>query len=207
MCTLKPGDTARRFSECSSRSSSRRRLLDFFSPSAAVGGNIDCGVEARDVHPRLMFSAVIGGPLDADMIGESMLISSLIAEDSARGKLGGGGVWAKRWFQKPWLIELRFVFNEPKAPNSPLVVELSRLMLISLSSSGTPSRGPSSPGTVGRRPGEECAVPEGRSISTSFSRTCRMISASRRVSLSTGAASSNNSALIRPNCRDLGCSS
>jgi hypothetical protein len=39
-----------------------------------------------------MFSAVMGGPFDADMIGESMLMSSLIAEDSARGKLGGGGV-------------------------------------------------------------------------------------------------------------------
>jgi hypothetical protein len=66
--------------------------LDFLRPSAAVGGNIDCGVDARDVHPKLIFSAVMAGPFDADMIGESMLMSSLIADDSARAKLGGGGV-------------------------------------------------------------------------------------------------------------------
>src|SRR5690242_17705573 len=54
LCTLNPGDTARRFNECSSKSSSRRRLLDFFNPSAAVGGFIDCGVDAREVQPRLM---------------------------------------------------------------------------------------------------------------------------------------------------------
>lgn len=36
--TLTPGETARRLIELTSRSSSRRRLLDFFRPSAAEGG-------------------------------------------------------------------------------------------------------------------------------------------------------------------------
>jgi hypothetical protein len=158
LCTLRPGDTARRLSECSSKSSSRRRLLDFFSPSAAVGGFIDCGVEAREVQFRLTLWSGAGMPLPlfANTVGESMFMSSLIAaEDSARLNDGGGGVCARRWFQKSVPIELRPVFNDPNVPNNPLVVEPSRLMLLSLSSSGTPSNGPSKPGTVGRRLGED----------------------------------------------------
>lgn len=157
LCTLKPGDTARRFSECSSKSSSRRRLLDFFSPSAAVGGFMDCGVDAREVQPRLTLwsGAGISLPLFADMMGESIFMSSLIADDSARGNDGGGGVCARRRFQKSVPAELRPVFSEPNVPNKPLVAEPSKLMLPSLSSSGTPSSGPSKPGTVGRRLGED----------------------------------------------------
>lgn len=50
--TLTPGETARRLMECPSRSSSRLRLLDFFSASAAVGGASGCGVEDRDMYPE-----------------------------------------------------------------------------------------------------------------------------------------------------------
>jgi hypothetical protein len=71
LCTLTAGDTARRFSDISSKSSSRRRLFDFFKPSAAVGGYMWPGVDAREVHPML---------------------SSLKADDSARANVGGGGV-------------------------------------------------------------------------------------------------------------------
>lgn len=93
-------------------------------------------------------------PLCDEMMGDSMFISSLTA-DSVRGTDGGGGVCASLWFQKSVPIELRPVFNEPKVPNKPLVVEPSRLMLPSLSSSGTPSSRLSRPGTVGRRFGED----------------------------------------------------
>jgi hypothetical protein len=93
------------------------------------------------------------------------------------------------------------VCSEPNVPNRPLTVEPSRLMLPSLSSSGTPSSGPSKSDTLGRRLGDDCAVREGPS---SASRTWRMISASRRNSLSTGADSSKSSALMRPNCLDFG---
>ena len=196
LCTLTPGDTARRLIEASSKSSSRRRLLDFFNASAAVGGCIGPGVDARDAP--LCSAPVVG------LVGESMLMSSLIADDSPRWNDGGGGVCAARWFQKPLLTELRPVFRLPSAPKSPLVVEPSRLILLSLPSSGTPSSGPSSPGTVGSRLGDDCAVTDVRSVSTSLSRTWRIISASRRNSLSTGAASSNSSALMRPNCLDFG---
>lgn len=175
--------------EASSKSSSRRRLFDFFKASAAVGGCIAPGVDALDAPPPI--------------VGESMFMSSLIADDSARGK-DGGGVCAAREPQKPLLTELRPLCRLPKAPKSPLDVDPSRLMLLSLPSSGTPSRGPSRPGTVGSKLGDDCAVPEGRSRSVSLSLTCRMISASRRNSLSTGAASSNSSALMRPNCLDFG---
>lgn len=132
-----------------------------------------------------------------------MLTSSLIADDPARGNEGGGGVCAgASRCQK----SLPLVFLEApmlNAPNKPLVVELSMLMPLSLSSSGTPSSGPSNPGTAGNNVGDDCAVTEGRSKS-SLSRTWRMISASRRTSLSMGAASSRSSALIRPNCLDFG---
>jgi hypothetical protein len=199
--TLRPGLTARRLIEVSSKSSSRRRLFDFLSPSTAVGGYIGPGVEAREAHPiPLCWSC--GLPWDDEMVGESMLMSSLTADDSARGKAGGGGVWVPRWFQKSVPTELRpFECSDPNVPNKPLVVEPSRLMLPSLSSSGTPSNGPSRSETEGNRLGDDCAVPEGPS---SASRTCRMISASRRTSLSTGADSSKSSALMRPNCLDLG---
>jgi hypothetical protein len=85
--TLTPGDTARRLIDASSKSSSRRRLLDFFNASAAVGGCIGPGVDAREVQPLLLCSVPV-----APMVGESMLMSSLIADDSARGNDGGGGV-------------------------------------------------------------------------------------------------------------------
>jgi hypothetical protein len=91
LCTLTPGLTARRLIEVSSKSSSRRRLFDFFRPSAAVGGNIAPGVDARETHPKLMGSGT-AVPCDDEMVGESMLMSSLIADDSARGNVGGGGV-------------------------------------------------------------------------------------------------------------------
>ena len=52
--TLTPGLTARRFIEVSSKLSSRRRLLDFLRPSAAVGGYMGPGVEAREAHPMLL---------------------------------------------------------------------------------------------------------------------------------------------------------
>jgi hypothetical protein len=203
--TLRPGLTARRLMEVSSKSSSRRRLFDFLSPSAAVGGNMGPGVEARDAQPIPLLWSCPLGPCEDEIVGESMLMSSLTAEDSARGKLGGGGVWVAREFQKSLLIEPRLVVcKEPNAPNNPLTVDPSRLMLPSLSSSGTPSRGPSRSETEGSRLGDDCAVTEGPS---SASLTCRMISASRRTSLSTGADSSKSSALMRPNCRDFGCQS
>ena len=82
--TLTPGETARRLIEASSKSSSRRRLFDFLSASAAVGGCIGPGVDARDAPPLV------------PIVGESILMSSLIADDSARGKDGGGGVCAAR---------------------------------------------------------------------------------------------------------------
>lgn len=94
LCTLRPGDTARRLIDISSKSSSRRRLFDFFSPSAAEGGFIWPGVEARDAHPLFCSCAMFS--LKDEMVGESMFISSLIADDSAREKDGGGGVWAMR---------------------------------------------------------------------------------------------------------------
>jgi len=132
-------------------------------------------------------------------------MSSLTADDSARGNVGGGGVWVAREFQKSLLIEPRpLEWRDPNAPNKPLALEPSRLMLLSLSSSGssgTPPSGPSRSGAEGSRLGDDCAVTEGPS---SASRTCRIISASRRTSLSTGADSSKSSALMRPNCRDFG---
>lgn len=133
--------------------------------------------------------------------GESMLTSSLKTDDAAPGNDGGGVCARLPSFQKPRPLELR-IAPKLKAAKMPRVEVLSRLMLLSLPSSGTPSKGPSRPGTVGSRDGEDCAVIEGRS--SSFSRTWRMISASRRNSLSIGAASSHSSALIRPNCLDLG---
>lgn len=99
LVTLRPGDTARRLMEYSSRSSSRRRLLDFFNPSAAVKGARGCGVDERDIAPGCTNpsdAAVVvpeGRDVDPDeTVGESMLMSSLTAEDPARGKDGGGGV-------------------------------------------------------------------------------------------------------------------
>ncbi len=118
---------------------------------------MDCGVDAREVQPRLILWSGAGMPLPLfdDMIGESIVMSSLIAEDSAWQNEGGGGVCARRWFQKSVPVEVRPVFREPKVPNKPLVVDPSRLMLPSLSSSSTPSSGPSRPGTVGRRLGDD----------------------------------------------------
>lgn len=100
LCTLRPGDTARRLIEYSSKSSSLRRLLDFFKPSAAVSGAASgCGVDARDTDPGCTKPSDIalvgadGREVEVDETeGESILISSLTAEDPARGKEGGGGV-------------------------------------------------------------------------------------------------------------------
>ena len=99
LCTLRPGDTARLLIEYSSRSSSRRRLLDFLSPSAAVKGAIGCGVDDRDTDLGCMNPSAVAALAaewsEADReetLGDSMLISSLIAEDPARGNDGGGGV-------------------------------------------------------------------------------------------------------------------
>lgn len=166
LCTLRPGETARRLIEYSSRSSSRRRLLDFFSPSAAVKGARGCGVDDRDTDPGCTNpSAVAAFARDADREetpGESMLISSLTAEDPARGN-DGGGVWAGvSRCQKPRPL---LFLGCPNAANRPFVVELSRLMPLSLSSSGTPSSGPSKPGTVGKRFGDDCAVTGSASLS------------------------------------------
>jgi hypothetical protein len=134
-----------------------------------------------------------------------MLISSLMADDPARGNVGGGGVWAGgSRCQKPRPLPFMDL-GGPKAANNPFVDAPSKLITLSVSSSGTPSSAPSSPGTVGNRDGDDCAVREGSSDGSSLSLTCRMISASRRNSLSTGAASSQSSALIRPNCLDFGC--
>ena len=142
LCTLTPGDTARRLIDASSKSSSRRRLLDFLSASAAVGGFIGPGVDARDVQPVFPPKSMGVAP----MVGESKLMSSLIAEEPARANLGGGGVCATRWLtQLPLLAELRPVFRLPDAPNSPLVVDASRLMPLSFPSPSTPSSGPSRP--------------------------------------------------------------
>jgi hypothetical protein len=135
-----------------------------------------------------------------------MLISSLMADDPARGNVGGGGVWAGgSRCQKPRPLPF-MALGGPNAANNPFVDAPSKLMTLSVSSSGTPSSAPSSSGTVGNSDGDDCAVREGsREGSASLSLTCRMISASRRNSLSTGAASSHSSALMRPNCRDFGC--
>lgn len=163
--TLTPGLTARRLIEVSSKSSSRLRLFDFLRPSAAVGGYIAPGVEARDVQPSPLPWSGTGIPCEDEIVGESILISSLTADDSARGNEGGGGVCVARCCQKSLLMELRFVeCSEPNAPNRPfVVVEPSRLMLPSLSSSGTPSRGPSRSETEGSRLGDDWAVAEGPS--------------------------------------------
>jgi hypothetical protein len=99
-----------------------------------------------------------------------MLMSSLTADDPARGKVGGGVCTGLSLFQNPRPLEFR---AEPmlNAPNSPLVEKLSsRLILPSGSSSGTPSSGPSNPGTAGKRLGDDCVVADGRSKS-SASRT------------------------------------
>lgn len=83
--------------EWPSKSSSLRRLLDFFRPSAAVNGASACGVEDRDMYPEWLFpsdTAVVlaeGNDVDVDdTVGESILMSSLIVEDPARGNDGGG---------------------------------------------------------------------------------------------------------------------
>lgn len=192
--------------ECSSRSSSLLRLLDFFKPSAAVKGIIGCGVDERDTNPGCANPSDITGAAaevrDVEVeetVGESMLMSSLMAEEPARGNEGGGGVCAGASLcQNPLPLLFR---GNPKAANKPLAVDPpSILMPLSLPSSGTPSSGPSKSGTVGIKLGDDWAV----TGSPSLSRTWRMISASRRNSLSTGAASSISSARMRPNCRDLG---
>jgi hypothetical protein len=90
--TLTPGLTARRLIEVSSNSSSRRRLFDFLRPSAAVGGYIGPGVDAREVHPIPLLWSGAANPCEDEIVGESILMSSLTADDSARAKVGGGGV-------------------------------------------------------------------------------------------------------------------
>jgi hypothetical protein len=108
-------------------------------------------------------------------------------------------------FQNPLPPPL-FLSPPLNAANSPRCVEESRLIPLSLPSSGTPSSGPSRPATAGSRLGEDCVVSGWWRSETgsSFSRTCRTISASRRTSESMGAASSKSSAFMRPNCLDLG---
>lgn len=95
-----------------------------------------------------------------------------------------------------------------KAPNRPLPFAAAAVAISSMSipvSSGISSSS-FSPGTVGRRLGEEFAVVDPSwPVVLSLSRTWRMISASRWTSLSMGALSSRSSARMRPNCLDLGC--
>jgi hypothetical protein len=61
-------------------------------PSTAVGGYIGPGVDAREAHPIPLCWSCAVPPCDDEMVGESMLMSSLTVDDSARGKVGGGGV-------------------------------------------------------------------------------------------------------------------
>jgi len=100
LCTLNPGDTARRLIEAISKSSSRRRLLfTFCEISAAVGifagrasaifvSTVGLGIFVFVALPEMPDE---GGLLRLDMYGESILTSSDIFEE-LRGRPGGGGV-------------------------------------------------------------------------------------------------------------------
>lgn len=84
--TLKPGDTARRLMEWTSKSSSLRRF--FLRPSAAVGGTIACGVDPRDMESSLMGSDVdiLCRYCVMEATGRSMFRSSLIADELPRAR-------------------------------------------------------------------------------------------------------------------------
>jgi hypothetical protein len=80
--------------------------LDFLRPSAAEGGANGCGVDDRETQPAWLFESSLavacidGSDVDVDDTeGESILISSLIADDPARGKEGGGVCAGLSWFQ------------------------------------------------------------------------------------------------------------
>lgn len=161
-----------------------------------------------------MASSLFGSDVDIlcrywamEATGESMLTSSLIADELPRGKKGGGGVCIR----PSWLLHdgLSLFFhgcrlNAPKRPFPFAAAASSMSMPLSSGMSSRSFR----PGTVGKRLGEEFAVMDpSRPVVdvVSLSRTWRMISASRLTSLSTGALSSINSARMRPNCLDFGC--
>lgn len=209
--TLKPGETARRLIDCISRSSSLRRLLTLRRPSAAEigpctpagGWNCVCGcaVDAAGVCSLVGTAQGNNEPGGADAaVGESILASSLMVDEDPRGKkVGGGGVRCSKLFQKsllPPLLESCL----PNVPKRPLLVKPatgspSRPIVLS---SGIPLRA-SERLLTAWRVGEECVV----SV-VSLSRTCRMTSASRLTSASTGIDSSINSSRTRPSARIFG---
>lgn len=228
--TLMPGLTARRLKLTGSKSSSRRRLLFMRRViSSALGGwrpRWDSGAEAgawgvSDRLPSLpapiMASAGPGpntlllvGPDPVDIEGESIFTSSLMPDDEPRGrKLGGGGVTrlpatllvSEKASQKPLPLEFfsACCLKLSERPGSPSMSSSSTSSMLS------PGRFGDSRGALAMSRGAGGAEGTRGSRSVSLSRTCRMTSASRRVSQSTGAPSSARAARIRAKPFVLGC--
>lgn len=192
LCALIPGLTARRLKLLGSKSSSRRRFLfTFWVISAAVGPVPGCGVADRDGED-MRGSEVLRVP-GMGGVGESRDISSLIPDDEARGRNGGGGV---RFFSSVNVSQNSFPLEFLIACCLKLLERPDEISVI-ISSSGIPSK----ESCVGPRLGDECVVvKEGfrvNSRSTSLSRVWRTTSASRRTSVSTGALSSARAARMR----------
>ena len=198
-CRLKPGDTARRLNSVGSKSSSRRRLPSVFRvnspPAAAAAG---CGVEERDGDEWLVLvgnSGTLGAVVE---VGVSMAKSSLTDELALRGN-GGGGVLilSSKLFQKSGPVEFRKACVE-KLTEGLRSPGASRPMMSVNSSIASICAGEDAAVTF-------CEGPVVDSGLGSLSRTCRMTSASRRLSLSTGETSSCNAARTRANIFGLGC--